>query len=238
MKKQKSKLFSRKFRNWLLGLIISRQDLKSVLGYTINALKQDGAKWQAKLDLLEPLYDDFDTGLTARAGAGAQRAGQTLLADTVFGLIKAFMKRAYKKNFAALEADDAVLFKKFFPEGRSQFSGSTRQTIGTAFPAFVQTLTANEAAVPGGAALLTDAKVLQQQWNDARTAQDARKSQVRTASTELAADETDILVELFGTYAALLAEYYKTPERAMDYFDFSVLPQSYRLHEDDTPPAA
>ena len=235
MRKQKSKLFSRKFRNWLLGLVISRQDLKSVLGYTINALKQDGAKWQTKLALLEPLYDGFDTGMVARAGAGAQRSGQTLLADTVYRLIKQFMKRADKKSFAALEEDDAVLFKKFFPEGRSQFSGSTRQTIGTAFPAFVQTLTANVGAVTGGAALLTDAKVLEQQWTDARNAQDERKKQVKTSSTDLEEDETDILVELFGAYAALLAEYYKTPERAMDYFDFSVLPQTQQP-EADTPP--
>jgi len=63
MAKTPTKLFSRKFRNWLLHLVISRQDLKSVVGYTLEALKQDGAQWQAKLDLLQPLYDSFDTGL-------------------------------------------------------------------------------------------------------------------------------------------------------------------------------
>lgn len=238
MRKQKSKLFSRKFRNWLLGLILSRQDLKSVLGYTIAALQQDGAKWQAKLNLLQPLYDGFDTTLTAHAGAGGQRAGQTLLTETVYRLIKQFMKKAYKKHFAALEEDDAVLYKEFFPQGRSQFSGSTHQTIGTVFPAFVRTLETHVGSLTNGDKLLTDAQALETQWTDARKAQDQRKKAVKTASTDLDEDETDILTELFGVYAALLAEYYKTPERAMDYFDFSMLPQAQQQPEADTPPPA
>ena len=60
---------------------------------------------------LQLLYDGFDTGLTARAGASAGRGSQTLTANTVFDLIKQFMKRAYKKNFAALEEDNPTLFK-------------------------------------------------------------------------------------------------------------------------------
>ena len=31
--------------------------------------------------------------------------------DTIFDLIKQFMKKAYKKNFAALEEDNSALFK-------------------------------------------------------------------------------------------------------------------------------
>jgi len=49
---------------------------------------------------------------------------------------------------------------------------------------------------------------------------------VKSASSDLDADETDLLVELFGAYNALLAHYYKTPERVETYFDFSVLPHS------------
>ncbi len=227
MKKPKSgKLFGRKFRNWLLGLVLSRQDLKSILSYTLNALKQDGAEWQAKIALLQPRYDAFDARLVARAGAGAQQQGQTLQADTVYRLIKTFMKRAYKKSFAALEEDNKTLYEEFFPQGRTEFTGGSRQTIGTAFPRFVQTLTAHQAAVPNGAALLTDATTLAAQWKAARTAQDERKKTVKTVATTLDADETDILIELFGVYAALLAKYYKTPERVLDYFDFSVLPTS------------
>ena len=49
---------------------------------------------------------------------------------------------------------------------------------------------------------------------------------MKSASSDLDADETDLLVELFGAYTALLAHYYKTPERVETYFDFSVLPHS------------
>ena len=105
MAKLPNKLFSTKFRNWLLYLVVSRQNLKAVAGYTIQALKQP------QLALLQPLYDGFDASLTTSAGANAGRGSQTLTADTVFDPIKQFMKRAYKKNFAALEEDNPALFK-------------------------------------------------------------------------------------------------------------------------------
>jgi hypothetical protein len=233
MAQKPTKLFSRKFRNWLLHLVVSRQDLKAITGYTLQALRNDGAQWQAKINLLQPLYDSFDTGLVGQAGASAGRGAQTLLAETAFGLVKQFMKRAYKLNFAALEETAPELFKKFFPEGRSQFSQASRQTMGTAFAAFVKTLAENKDDVPQGAALLAGAQTLNAQYALARQEQDNRKKQVKTAGTDLDSDETDLLTELFGVYAALLAHYYKTPERAAEYFDFSVLPPSRRQSEAD-----
>lgn len=234
----KSKLFSRKFRNWLLHLVVSRQDLKSITGYTLQALAQDGKQWQDKLAILQPLYDGFDAGLTTQGGASAGRSAQTLLAETAYTLVKQFMKRAYKVNFAALEETAPDTFKLFFPQGRSQFSNATRQTMATIFGTFVQTLTdkKNLAQVPGGAALLADAQSLQGQYTTARQEQDKRKKQVKTSGTDLDADETDLLTELFGVYAALLAFYYKTPEKAETYFDFSVLPRSQRQPEADAAP--
>lgn len=236
MPQTKSKLFSRKFRNWLLHLVLSRQDLKSIVGYTLEALKNDGAKWQEKIDVLQPLYDGFDAGLTTQAGASAGRGSQTLLAETVYKLVKKFMKTAYKVNFAAMEEQKPENFKLFFPQGRTQFSGASRQVLGTVFATFVQTLTDNKGLVPDGVNLLKDAKTLLGQYGTSRQEQDKRKKQVKSASTDLDADETDILVELFGVYAALLASYYKTPERVADYFDFSVLPPSYRQTEADPAP--
>ena len=88
MAKLPSKFFSSKFRNWLLYLVVSRQNLKSIAGYTIQALGQDGKQFQPQLDRLQSLYDGLDTGPTARAGASAGRGSQTLTADTVFNLIK------------------------------------------------------------------------------------------------------------------------------------------------------
>lgn len=207
---------------------MSRQDLKSILGYTLQALQNDGNQWQTKIGLLQPLYNDFDAGLTGKAGALAGQGQQTLLAETAFKLVKQFMKRAYKVNFAALEETAPDVFKLFFPQGRSQYSQATRQGLGTAFATFVLTLTATKAKVSGGTALLTDAQELLDQFGKARKAQNTRKKQVKTAGADPAEDETDILVELSGVYAALLAHYYKTPERAAAYFDFSVLPPSHR----------
>ncbi len=239
MAKSAHKLFSTKFRNWLLYLVVSRQNLKAIAGYTIQALEQDGAQWQPQLALLRPLYDGFDANLTTSAGASAGRGSQTLTADTAFNLIKQFMKRAYKKNFAALEEDNPALFKQFFPAGRSEFSSASRKGMGTAFARFVATLTEHKANVPGGAALLTAAQPLAEQFTLARQAQDARKQQVKSASSDLDADETDLLVELFGAYTALLARNYRTPERVAAYFDFSVLPRSQRQPEADaTAPGA
>jgi hypothetical protein len=235
MAKTLTKLFSRKFRNWLLHLVIARQDLKSITGYTLQALQNDGAQWQAKIDLLQPLYASFDIGLVGQAGASAGRGAQTLLAETAFGLVKQFMKRAYKRNFAALEEDNPTLFKEFFPSGRTEYSSASRQTLGTAFARFVKTLSANKAAVTDGANLLKEAQALAEQYALARQTQDTRKKQVKSAAGNLDADETDLLVELFGVYTALLAHYYKTPERAEAYFDFSVLPRSQREPEADAP---
>ena len=42
MAKTPTKLFGTKFRNWLLYLVVSRQNLKAVASYTIQALEQDG----------------------------------------------------------------------------------------------------------------------------------------------------------------------------------------------------
>ena len=224
MAKSPAKLFSTKFRNWLLYLVVSRQNLKAVAGYTVQALQQDGARFQPQLDLLQPLYDGFDANLTTAAGASAGRGSQTLLASTVFGLVKQFMKRAYKKNFAALEEDNPTLFKEFFPAGRNEFSSASRKGMGTSFDRFVKSLAEHKADVPDGANLLKAAQALAAQYTESRKQQAARKKQVKTAATTLDADETDLLVELFGAYTAVLAYYYKTPERAETYFDFSMLP--------------
>ncbi|MDO7877131.1 hypothetical protein Q5H93_20465 [Hymenobacter sp. ASUV-10] len=233
MPKTKLKLFGRKFQNWLLFLVVSRQDLKSILGYTLQALLNDGDLWQKKIDIIQPLYDDFDAGLTGKAGALAGQGQQTLLAETAYRLVKQFMKNAYKVNFASLEVKAPDVFKLFFPQGRTQFSSASRRELGTIFGTFVETLTANKGKVPEGAALLADANALLEGFKTARQTQDKRKKQVKTAGTDLVKDETDVLVELFGVYAALLAHYYKTPERVADYFDFSVLPPSYHKSDAD-----
>lgn len=230
--KTKSKLFSCKFRNWLLHLVVSRQDLKTVVGYTLQALGQDGRQWQQKINVLQPLYDSCDTGLTTKGGASAGRSAQTLLAETAYQLVKQFMKRTYKVNFAALEETAPDTFRLFFPQGRSQFSTASRQTMGTVFGTFVQTLADNQASVPDGPALLKAAQALQAQHTASRTEQDKRKSQVKTASTDFNTDEADLLTELFGVYTALLAYYHKTPEVVETYFDFSVLPPSYHSADD------
>ena len=148
--------------------------------------------------------------------------------DTVFDLIEQFMKQAYKKNFAALEEDNPTLFKQFFPAGRSEYSSASRKGMGTAFARFVATLSEHKADVPNGANLFKAAQPLAEQYTLARQAQDAHKQQAKSASFDLDVDEINLLVELFGTYTALLAHYYKTPERVEAYFDFSVLPQSQR----------
>ena len=69
MAKSPSKLFSSKVRNWLLYLVVSRQNLKAIAGYTIQALEQDGGRFRPQLDRLQPLYEGFDTG-RARRGPG------------------------------------------------------------------------------------------------------------------------------------------------------------------------
>lgn len=112
------------------------------------------------MGLLQPLYEGFDANLITKAGASATQGSQTLLAETVFQLIKQFMKRAYKVNFAALEETNPELFKEFFPSGRTEYSAASRQTLGTAFTRFVHSLIANKAAVPDGTNLLQQAKSL------------------------------------------------------------------------------
>ena len=141
MVKLPSKIFSSKFGNWLLYLVVSRQNLKSIAGYTLQTLQQDGKRFQPQLDLLQPLYDGFDISLTTSAGASAGRGSHTLLTDTVLGLMKQFMKCAHKKSFAALEEDNLILFKEFFPAGQREFSAASRKGLGTSFDHFVKSLT-------------------------------------------------------------------------------------------------
>jgi hypothetical protein len=66
--------------------VVSQQNLKAVASYTIQALHQDVTRLKTQLDLLQPLYDGFDAGLTTASGASAGRGSHTLLADTVFDL--------------------------------------------------------------------------------------------------------------------------------------------------------
>ena len=100
--------------------------------------------------------------------------------------------------------------------------------MGTAYARFMAMLNEHKAGVPDGANLLKAAQPLAEQYTLARQAQDVRKQQVKLASSDLDADETDLLMELFGMHTALLAHYYKTPERVETYFDFSMLPHSQR----------
>ena len=100
--------------------------------------------------------------------------------------------------------------------------------MDTAFARFVATLSEHKTSVPDGANLLKAAQPLAEQYILAHQAQDAHKQQTKSTSSDLDADETDLLMELFGAYTTLLAHYYKTPERVETYFDFSMLPQSQR----------
>ena len=98
--------------------------------------------------------------------------------------------------------------------------------MDTTFARFVATLSEHKTDVPDGTNLLKAAQPLAEQYTLARQAQDARKQQVKSASSDLDANKMGLLVELFGARTALLAHYYKTPERVETYFDFSVLPHS------------
>lgn len=72
----------------MLYLVVSRQNLKAVAGYTIQALQQDSSRLKPQLDLLQLLYDGFDAGPTKASGASDGRGYQPPMADTVFGLVK------------------------------------------------------------------------------------------------------------------------------------------------------
>ena len=70
--------------------------------------------------------------------------------------------------------------------------------MGTAFARFVATPSKHKAGIPHSTNLLKAAQPLAEQYTLAHQAQDARKQRVKSASSDLDANETDLLVELFG----------------------------------------
>lgn len=228
--------FKNRFKNFFLSKSISRANMKELAGRHLAALEAPGQPANAPdtaalAAALRPLYEQFNAGLSAGAAALAQRQGDTTTVGAAFEALKSYPAEAARKFILPQFDEKSAEYQAFFPQGRLAFSGASQKSIGTAMRAFIAAARQYSAQI--GPTVAARAQELLAAYEAADATQGQAAQNTKEGSQAIQADQRALAVQLFASYATLLAAFAATPAQAATYFDFSQLPPTQK-----TKPAA
>ncbi|UYZ61964.1 hypothetical protein [Hymenobacter weizhouensis] len=226
--------FKNRFRNFFLSKRISREAMKQLAGAHLDALEAaqqpTGAPDTAAMaQRLRPLYEQFAVGLGSGAATLAQRQGHTTTVGAAFEALRTYPAEAARKYILPAYEEGSAVYREFFPQGRTAFSGASQKTIGTAMRAFIATARKYEQQV--GATVAARAQELLTAFEQADDAQGQTAKATKDDSTAIQADQRRLAVLLFAHYGTLLAAFAEDPAQAAAYFDFAPLPATRKARQ-------
>ncbi len=229
--------YKNRFKNFFLSKSISRENMKKLVADHLDALdattQPAGAPDTAAMAArLRPLFDKFETGLGSGAATQAQRQSETTTVGGAFEALKAYPAEAARKYIMPEHEEKSAVYKEFFPQGRTAFSGASQKSIGTDMRAFIATATKHVGTV--GATVATRAQELLTAFEQADATQGQADKATKDGRQAIKADQRVLAVELFANYGALLTAFAAAPEQAATYFDFSGLPSTSKSKQKTT----
>ncbi len=221
--------FKNRFKNFFLSKSISRENMKKLVAGHLDALdaatQPAGAPDTAAMAAaLRPLHDKFESGLGSGGASLAERQGDTITVEATFEALKAYPAEAARRYILPEYDEKSAVYKEFFPQGRTAFSGASQKSIGTDMRAFITTAQKYQKEV--GAVAATRAQELLTAFEQADAIQGQTDKATKDGRQAIKADQRALAVLLFANYGTLLTAFAQDPTQAATYFDFSALPST------------
>lgn len=223
--------FKKRFRNFFLSKTISRETMKQLVGDHLDALEAaqqpgDAPDTAAMAATLRPLYEQFQVGLGTGRATTAERGSHTGSVGSTFEALKTYPAEVARKYILPTHDEKSAVYKEFFPQGRTAFSGASQKSIGTDIRAFILTSRKYAALVP--AAAVTELQTRLKAFEDADTEQGKTAKLTKEGNQAIGKDQKKLAVHLFANFGTLISAFAAEPEKAEPYFNLSLLPSTQR----------
>ena len=214
--------YKSRFSNFffVIGRRLSRDDFAKFVKFLLDALKADtSGSFAAFIAQLEPKYVAFLATLVARKSGTGEAMTQTY-AEVVKECLQ-FVKDTMRKKVVPEHDVTSSKYKEFLPNGLNEYNKADQATFVVIFKRFKDACIANEALVTvpvKDAAIALNTK-LDEKGSDKNKVNKLKQDHIAS----LDEDEEEIAVMLFMIFGFLIYTYSDKPDRAYDFFDFSVI---------------
>jgi hypothetical protein len=230
----------RLFVNHLSNRQISAEELRQFaedhLG-KLKALASPPAVIAALAALAAPCqaaFAAFDAKLSARTTLLATQAGGTITKDEALQLIRSTVRQREGRIRDHFPKGSSP-YTEFFPQGLTATTKATTGQITGVLDRLIAAADKHKAAL--GPELLAEFTALKTTYAGARDGQVDAKGDLAQARADLAAARAVLELQLGRNMLAIASHHLGHPERAVDYFNQSLLEDPTRSGEDPPPPA-
>ena len=226
----------RYFENHLRHRSISAEEIRQYAEDHVGklrALPGAPAGIAALLVPTEAAFDAFDGKLSARTTLQATQSGGTISKDEAVELIRTTVRQR-EGRVRDKFAKGSGPYAEFFPAGLMEFSRARIGQVSGLLDRLITAADKPEAIL--GPELLAEFQDLKTTFANARVSQVDSKGELAQARAEVAATRTVLELQLGKNLLAIAAHHLGHPERAVDYFDQSLLEDPTRNAADESPP--
>ena len=228
----------RLFVNHLSHRQISAEELRQFaedhLG-KLKALASPPAVIAALVAPCQAAFAAFDAKLSARTTLLATQAGGTITKDEALQLIRSTVRQREGRIRDHFPKGSSP-YTEFFPQGLTATTKATTGQITGVLDRLIAAADKHKAVL--GPELLAEFKALKATYAGARDGQVEAKGDLAQARADLAAARTVLELQFGRNLLAIASHHLGHPERAVDYFNQSLLEDPTRSEEDPgvTPP--
>jgi hypothetical protein len=225
------------FENHLEHRSISSEELRQFAEDHISKLKTREGTPSVIVALIastETAFDGFDGKLSARATLQAAQSGGTITKDEALQLIRTTVRQR-EGRIRDKFAKGSGPYAEFFPQGLGEYNKARHGQVNGLLDRLIAAATKHQAAL--GPELLSEFNQLKAAFVSAREDQVGSKGELAAARAEVAASRRILELQLGRNILAIASHHLGQPERAVDYFNQSLLEDPTRNDEDVAPVA-
>lgn len=224
------------FENHLSNRQISAEELRQFaedhLG-KLKALPNLPANLTALLIPTETAFDVFDEKLSARTTLQATQSGGTITKDEALQLFRTTVRQREGRIRDKLVKGSGP-YAEFFPRGLQEYNKARHGQVTGLLARLIAA--ADKYKTTLGTELLTEFTALKTTFANARDGQVEAKGDLAQARANVASTRTALELQLGKNILAIAFHHLAHPERAVDYFNQSLLEDPTQNNEDDVTP--
>jgi hypothetical protein len=171
---------------------------------------------------------DVDTSLNTLEG-------KTLTVDTFITGFVSYMKDNYINIAAKLGGDNTAAFIEFYPKGKTEYNRVTKTQMPTIMTRLNTAATSNATAL--GTTITAQLQAFQTQWTSLRKTQLEGKASLKTNRQERSSTRINLELALLGSIHFIAQKFPGDVEKAMVFFNFSLLFGVHRTGADEPTPS-
>jgi signal transduction histidine kinase len=220
------------FENHLSSRKISGEELRQFTEDHIGklgAISALPANLAALLAPTEAAFGAFDAALSARTTLQATQSGGTITKDDALQLFRTTVRQRegrVRDKFAKGSGE----YAEFFPQGLQEYNRARMGQIPGLLDRLITGATKYQAQL--GPGLLAEFTALKTTFSNAREGQVDAKGDLAQARANVSSTRTTLELQVGKNILAIASHHFANPERAIDYFNQSLLEDPTRSKDD------